>query len=52
MAGLTTGNISHLTRAQLYSSEIKELLLDQLFAQQWVKWMTDYFMGRSVKNAV
>lgn len=42
MSGLTTSNISYLTRAQLYSSEIKELLLDQLFAQQWVKWMTDF----------
>lgn len=39
MSGLTTSNISYLTRAQLYSSEIKELLLDQLFAQQWVKWI-------------
>lgn len=48
MSGLTTSNISHLTRAQLYSSEIKELLLDQLFAQQWVKWMTDFPDGDTI----
>lgn len=42
MAGHSTSNISHLIRSELWSSELKEVLEDDLFARQYVRWLTDF----------
>lgn len=34
--------MDHLIRAELWSNELKEILLDELEAQRWVDWMTDF----------
>lgn len=38
----TTGNSSLLTRAELWSSELKETLTDDLFATNWVDFLTEF----------
>lgn len=42
MAGFATINNSHLIRSNLWSSDIKETLLDELFATKYVDWLTDF----------
>jgi HK97 family phage major capsid protein len=42
MSGFTTTNNDHLIRSLLWSSQIKETLLDELFAQTYVDWITDF----------
>lgn len=40
---ITTGmTATHLTRSQHWASELKEILQDQLDAQQWVNWLNEF----------
>jgi hypothetical protein len=42
MAGMTTANSDLLIRSELWSSQLKEILEDELMAQGWVDWMTEF----------
>lgn len=42
MAGFTYANNEHLVRANLWSNRLKEPLLDELFCQKYVDWLTDF----------
>lgn len=37
MSGMTTGNSSHLIRSELWSTELKEILRDEMMAQSYVR---------------
>ncbi len=39
--GFTASNNEHLIRSNLWSSQIKEVLLDELFATKYVDMITD-----------
>lgn len=38
----TTSNVEHLTRSEIWSTQLKEVLEDELFAQQWVNWLSEF----------
>lgn len=38
----TTANTAQLRRANVWSSMLKDVLTDELMAQSWVNWMTDF----------
>jgi len=38
----TDANMDMLTRSELWGSQLKDILLDKLEAQQWVNWLTDF----------
>lgn len=38
----TAANTAQLRRANLWSSQLKDVLTDELMAQSWVNWMTDF----------
>lgn len=42
MPGFNTGTNEHLIRSNLWSSQIKEVLLDELFATKYVDLITDF----------
>lgn len=42
MAGMTVGTNEHLIRQNLYSRQMKELLMDDLFATRFVKTISDF----------
>lgn len=42
MAGFATINNSHLIRANVWDSDIKEVLLDELYATRYIDWMHDF----------
>jgi len=42
MSGFTTNTISNLTRSLVYTSNLKEVLEDELFGQRYIRWMTDF----------
>lgn len=42
MAGFTTTNDEHLIRSQLWSTKIKEVLEEELFAMKYVDMITDF----------
>jgi len=42
MAGFNYNTNEHLVRSNLWSSQIKEVLLDELFAQKYVDMITDF----------
>ena len=42
MAGFTTSNTDHLTRSQLWSGDLKEVLEDELFATKYVDFLADF----------
>ena len=42
MPGFTTGNSEHLIRSEVWSRDLKEVLLDDLMAQRWVDWMDEF----------
>ena len=42
MSGFSTGNIDNITRTNLWSSQLDEILLDELFAQRYMKMLTDF----------
>lgn len=49
MSGMTTGNVSLLTRAEVWSRELKEILRDELMAQTYVRWLQDFPDGDTFK---
>lgn len=49
MSGMTTGNVSLLTRAEVWSRELKEILLDELQATKYVRWLTEFPDGDTFK---
>ena len=42
MSGMTTANMSQLTRSELWSSELKEILRDEMQAQKYVKMLDGF----------
>lgn len=42
MSGIATYNTEHLIRAQLWSTQIKEVLQDELFATKYVNMISDF----------
>lgn len=42
MSGFATSNNDHLIRSNLWSNQIKEVLLDELFATKYVDMITDF----------
>ena len=38
----TTVNTAQLRRANVWSTDLKDVVMDELMAQQWVKWLTDF----------
>ena len=40
--GMTTANSDLLIRSELYSAQLKEILEDELEAQNWVDWLTEF----------
>lgn len=42
MTGFTTGNTDALIRSELWSRELKDVLQDELMANRYVKWLTDF----------
>lgn len=47
MPGMTTANSAHLIRSQIWSSQLKERLVDELFATTYVKWLSDFPDGNT-----
>ena len=39
---MTTGNVSNLTRSEVWSSEIKEILRDEMMAQKYVRMLDGF----------
>ena len=39
---MTTGNTAVLTRSEVWSSSLKEVLQDELDAQGWVNWLSEF----------
>lgn len=48
MAGFSVANNEHLIRANLWSSELKQIFEDEVFAQRWVDWITDFPDGTTL----
>jgi hypothetical protein len=48
MAGFSYSTNEHLVRSNLWSTELKEVLLDKLYAMQWVDWLTDFPDGDTI----
>jgi len=48
MAGFLTTNTSYLTRTNIWSRTIKELLLDDLVAMKWVRILSDFPDGQTI----
>jgi hypothetical protein len=42
MAGFLTSNTDYLTRSALWSRELKDVLLDELFATKYIRWLQDF----------
>lgn len=42
MSGFSTGNTDHLIRSNLWSSDLKEMFLDELMANKYVDWLSDF----------
>lgn len=38
----TTANTAHLRRSNLWSSQLKDVIEDELSAQAWVRWLTEF----------
>jgi len=38
----TAANMDMLTRSELWSTQLKDILLDKLEAQMWVNWLSDF----------
>ena len=45
----TTSNVGHLTRSEVWSSQLKDVLEDDLMAQSYVNWMTEFPDGDTFK---
>lgn len=48
MAGFSTQNNEHLIRSNLWSSQLKEVLEDELFAMRYVNMITDFPDGETL----
>src|SRR5665213_852954 len=48
MSGFSYNTNEHLVRSNLWSTELKEVLLDKLIAMQWVDWLTDFPDGDTI----
>lgn len=48
MSGFTVATNEHLIRASLYSKQLKQLLLDDLFANKFVRTITDFPDGTTL----
>ncbi len=42
MAGHLTTNTSYLTRSAVWSTQLKDILQDDLFATRYIKWLSDF----------
>lgn len=42
MSGMTTGNVTQLTRSEIWSSELKEILRDEMMAQKYVRMLDGF----------
>ena len=42
MSSFHTGNMDALIRSEVWSRELKDILLDDLNAQRWVRWLTEF----------
>lgn len=42
MSGMTTGNMSQLTRSEIWSAELKEILRDEMMAQRYVRMLDGF----------
>lgn len=49
MSGMTTGNTTLLTRSEVWSRELKEILRDELMAQTYVRWLQEFPDGDTFK---
>lgn len=43
----TTGNSAHLTRSEVWSSQLKDVLEDELMAQSYVNWLSEFPDGNT-----
>jgi hypothetical protein len=48
MAGFSANSDEHLIRSELWSSQLKEVLEDELIAQKYVDWVTDFNDGTTL----
>lgn len=48
MSGFTAGNNEHLIRSAIWSADIKQVLEEELFAQQYVRMITDFPDGDTI----
>jgi len=47
MPGMTTANSAALTRSIIWSQQLKDRLIDDLFATQYVNWLSDFPDGNT-----
>src|SRR6478752_5028048 len=45
MAGFSVAQTENLTRANVWSADLKEQLLDEIFATKYVDWLTEFGDG-------
>ena len=45
MAGMTTANTDALIRSEIWSSQLKDVLTDELMAKKFVRWITEFNDG-------
>jgi hypothetical protein len=48
MAGFSTANTENLIRTDIWSRQLKDVLLDELFATRYVDWITDFPDGTTL----
>lgn len=48
MAGMNTANETVLIRSQLWSTELKDVLTDELMAQSYVRWLDNFPDGNTI----
>lgn len=48
MAGNTTGNTAALIRSQVWSTQLKDVLMPELWAQKFVDWISDFPDGNTI----
>lgn len=42
MSGMTTSGRDHLIRSEIWSTQLKEILLDELMATKYVNWLSEF----------
>src|SRR4051812_47589081 len=48
MAGMTTANSDTLTRSEVWSAQLKEVLTDELLANGFVRWLSNFGDGNQL----